>query len=122
MHLDSLKFLCDLESSVFQEKRVLTIGKMRWYAGRRGKNVLRKSTNKKFESQEYSDFVFYALGAREVISLDFSEYENAQLIHDLNIPVPADLENSFDIIFDSGSMEHVFNPQIAISIYTIFMY
>ena len=117
MHLDSLKFLCDLESNVFHEKRVLTIGKMRWYGGRRGKSILRKLTKKECVPQEYSEFVFYALGASEVASLDFSEYENAQLIHDLNIPVPAELQNSFDIIFDSGSMEHVFNPRIAISNY-----
>lgn len=52
------------------------------------------------------------LGASSVSSLDRSDYEGATLLHDLNTPIPAEWRESFDVVFDGGSMEHIFNlPQ-----------
>jgi SAM-dependent methyltransferase len=53
---------------------------------------------------------FSALGFRSVSSLDNSDYEGATFIHDLNqADLPHDLESKFDVIFDRGTSEHVFN-------------
>lgn len=54
------------------------------------------------------------LGFGEVESMDFSGYESAAIIHDLNRPVDASLEEKFDFIFDGGTIEHVFNVPVAL--------
>lgn len=46
-------------------------------------------------------------------TLDVSSYEGADVIHDLNQPIPQSLEARFGLIVDGGTMEHVFNvPQV----------
>lgn len=58
-----------------------------------------------------------AMGAASVRALDFSDYEGAEILHDLNKPLPAELEHSCDVLFDSGSLEHVFNVPVALDNY-----
>jgi SAM-dependent methyltransferase len=47
--------------------------------------------------------------------MDYSQYEGADIIHDLNKPVTTDLANRFDVVIDGGSLEHVFNFPTAIA-------
>lgn len=54
------------------------------------------------------------LGATDVSALDYSTYEGADTIHDLNQPVPPELREKFDLIIDGGLLEHVFNFPVAI--------
>lgn len=62
--------------------------------------------------EEYSEPFFYALGSQEVNSIDFSDYEGASHIHDMNRPIPEYLSERYSFIFDGGSLEHIFNlPQ-----------
>ena len=56
-----------------------------------------------------------ALGASRVSSLDASNFEGADFVHNLNEPPPAELTNRFDTIFDGGTLEHVFNFPAAIA-------
>jgi SAM-dependent methyltransferase len=49
------------------------------------------------------------MGFGEVEALDYSPFEGAQHIHDLNHPVPDALRGQFDFIYDGGTIEHVFN-------------
>lgn len=70
--------------------------------------------SKKMASSKYAEPFFEALGAKRVDSLDYSAYEQAQLIYDLNTPIPANLKNSYTVVFDGGTLEHVFNFPIAI--------
>jgi hypothetical protein len=58
-----------------------------------------------------------ALGARELLATDASAYEGAQIVHDLNEPVPEDLHGRFTLVFDGGSLEHIFNVPVAIANY-----
>lgn len=65
---------------------------------------------------EYSDRFFKeCLGASEVNTLDYSPYEGADLLYDLNQPVPRELKGRFDVVVEAGSLEHVFNFPIAIA-------
>lgn len=57
------------------------------------------------------------LGATEVTAMDASPYEGAQIVHNLNFPVPEHLHERFTLVFDGGSLEHVFNVPVAISSY-----
>lgn len=58
---------------------------------------------------DYSEPVLYALGANQVDSMDFSDYEKASIIHDLNKPVPETLKGKFSFVIDGGTLEHIFN-------------
>jgi SAM-dependent methyltransferase len=55
-------------------------------------------------------YFFSAIGFNNVSSLDFSNYESADVIFDLNTSeTPDHLLNSFDVIFDGGTIEHTFH-------------
>lgn len=55
---------------------------------------------------------FIDLGFESVDSLDYSSYENASIIHNMNTPIPSD-SSTYDYILDCGSTEHMFNiPQV----------
>lgn len=62
----------------------------------------------------YAEPFFAALGASEVDSIDNSDFEGARLIHDLNQPIPPDWKQRFDVVFDGGTLEHVFNFPVAL--------
>ncbi|MEI6340328.1 MAG: class I SAM-dependent methyltransferase [Verrucomicrobiota bacterium] len=62
----------------------------------------------------YADDLFPALGADQVDVMDFSGYEGANLLHDLNQPVPAAWHGQFDVVVDGGTLEHVFNIPVAL--------
>ncbi len=55
-------------------------------------------------------YLLSRLGFSDVRSLDFSNYENADYVFDLNQPNPLpELINGFDFILDGGTFEHVFH-------------
>lgn len=58
---------------------------------------------------------FYALGVQDVRALDVSDFEGAEIIWDLNRPVDSGLEGRFDLILDSGTLEHVFDVKTAMT-------
>jgi SAM-dependent methyltransferase len=57
---------------------------------------------------------FHALGALETMAMDSSDYEQAEIIWDLNRPVPPELHGRFGMIFDGGTLEHVFDTRVAL--------
>ena len=63
--------------------------------------------------KEWMDDVrfFRMLGFPSVDSLDINDFEGATILHDLNSPIPSDsiLRGKFDLVFDGGTMEHVFH-------------
>lgn len=60
----------------------------------------------------FAEPFFVMLGAKHVDSLDFSTFEGATVQHDLNLPLPGALHAKYDLVFDGGTLEHVFNfPQ-----------
>jgi SAM-dependent methyltransferase len=65
------------------------------------------------EERFTSDEVFFRLlGLAGSQALDVSDFEGAELIADLNLPVDEALCNRFDLIVDSGTLEHLFHlPQ-----------
>lgn len=57
----------------------------------------------------YADPLFSYLGASSISSMDYSDYEGADMIHDLNNPIPNEWKKRFDFVCESGSLEHIFN-------------
>lgn len=62
----------------------------------------------------YYETLMRKLGFGDIESMDFSDYEDASILHDLNKPIPDELEEQFDFIFDGGTIEHVFNVPMAL--------
>jgi hypothetical protein len=54
------------------------------------------------------------LDAKTVETMDYSAYEGASIVHDLNSPVPPELHGRFDAIIEAGTLEHIFNFPVAI--------
>lgn len=69
-----------------------------------------------YQFGDYSDqFLADALGVTALTVIDYSPYQGANLVHDLNQPVPEELWGRFDSIIEAGSLEHIFNFPVAIT-------
>lgn len=77
-------------------KHVITIGRQRM------SNILFGS--------EWADGWLRGLGATVVHSIDLRSDEGATFIHDLTTPIPRTLENTYDFVFDGGTIEHMIDP------------
>lgn len=67
-----------------------------------------------FRLNSYAEAFFKKLGAERCDSLDASDYEDASIIHDMNLPLPGELFSRYSVVIDGGSLEHVFNFPVAI--------
>src|SRR5438128_1242774 len=47
---------------------------------------------------QFAEPLFYSLGAKKVSSVDVSDFEGAELVHDLNKPIPVDWRERFDAV------------------------
>jgi hypothetical protein len=53
--------------------------------------------------------VFQSLSDCQVLALDISDYEGAEVVHDLNLPLPNKYKGQFDFIFDGSCLDNIFN-------------
>ncbi len=66
------------------------------------------------ETNFITDTLFFELlGIKNIVAMDVSKYESAEIIHDLNNPVPKELYNNFDFIIDGGTFDHIFDIKTA---------
>lgn len=49
-----------------------------------------------------------------VDSLDYSDYEEATVIHDISVPITNELKNKYSCVIDGGLLEHVYNYPVAL--------
>jgi hypothetical protein len=59
-------------------------------------------------------FRLLGFGPDHIHSMDHSSFEGADSIQDLNLPVPNALFSKYDLIFDGGTIEHVFSIKDAL--------
>lgn len=71
------------------------------------------SESKKYQQYIHQDTLFRLLGFQQanIHAMDVNQFEGAEIIHDLNVPVGESLRARFDVIFDGGTIEHVFSPK-----------
>ena len=106
-------------------KRVVTFGRLSIYLHPpeifRLKRLLSDDRDalsylKSYQWGEYSERFFKALFKCSVVdSLDFSDYQGATILHDLQQPIPGELRGKYDLVLDGGTMEHVFNLPAALA-------
>ncbi len=64
---------------------------------------------------DYADaFCREFLDTQNLETMDYSAYEGATIVHDLNTPVPESLHGQFDAVIEAGSLEHIFNFPMAV--------
>lgn len=51
------------------------------------------------------EFLIGYLGVRVLTILDASAYEGADVVHDMNVPIPAALCGRYDAVVESGSLD-----------------
>ncbi len=71
-----------------------------------------KGIGKGFISDAY---FFKALGAETVKAIDVSDYEGAEIVHNLDSPIPRHLEGKFDFICNGSVLDNMFNPVMGLT-------
>jgi hypothetical protein len=56
----------------------------------------------------FADSLLRFLGAEEVRSFDVSDYEGATDVHDFNRRIDPEHHGQFDLVLDSGTLQHIF--------------
>lgn len=99
----------------------LMLGRQRWIGTRKGKAaLLLKETIEEYlpgktegdlknENDHYAETFFESLGYDSIDSMDFSNFEGASIIQDLSGELDPSLEERFDVIYDGGTCEHIFD-------------
>ena len=65
--------------------------------------------SEQFSKDNFCEEFLNALGAEKIHSLDASNFEGADIICDLNKPIPPEYKKRFTCIIDGGTTEHVFS-------------
>ncbi len=104
---------------------MLMLGRQRWVGARRNrsKRLLERTVKQHVArvtvdglgnpDDGYSETFFHTIGFETVDSLDVSDFEGATITADLGAPVPPELHDRFDVIYDGGTCEHVFDLPMA---------
>lgn len=62
-----------------------------------------------------SDTTFFKmLGVTDLVSIDISDFESPDILHNLNYPVPESLHGQFDFIVDGGTFDHFVDIRVAL--------
>ena len=64
----------------------------------------------------FSEKFWSVLAGKEahVDSFDYSDYEHATVLHDMNKPIPDQHKNKYSVVFDGGTLEHVYNYTVGL--------
>ena len=120
---EAFYMLCRLQSVYnFKEASLITLGRQSGIVTFRQIKSISKRLGRNFEYQHNAkgidnfyrntptgDEIFNMLGFTKIDSLDSNDFENATLIHDLNIPIPMNFSEQYDVVFDGGTTEHIFD-------------
>lgn len=108
--LGAAKLLLSLKKKINFKGKILQIGKQSILFKKQDVKLLFPKKKIHYSNQIIDDIFFFKnLGFKYVDSLDASGYEGANLINDLNFPIKAKFKNSYNFIYDGGSLEHIFN-------------
>src|SRR5262249_4812315 len=114
-----LRFLLSAEKMGLQGRNLCTLGRLTLLLSQRELNTTLLDYAKTAvrlpggRAMHFADDVLVPLGYR-VDAMDNSNYEGATILHDLNAPIPSSLCESYDIVWDGGTLEHVFNFPLAL--------
>ncbi|BAY33460.1 hypothetical protein NIES2107_53560 [Nostoc carneum NIES-2107] len=126
MGLDSngIKFLLYTKSLGVDFLETATIGRQYLYIEPSGFKDILSSFNYQVddknleiifkENDGYAETFFRYIGADITDSFDYSNYEGATHIHDMNLAIPDIYKDKYNVVIDGGALEHIFNFPVAI--------
>lgn len=101
-----------LSAILMSQKYVKNFGKMITLGRQQIHTAINLGDNIRCNYGDYCERFFQQLGFKQVDSIDNSSYENAKIIHNMNLPIPSG-GLKYDYIYDGGTTEHIFNaPQV----------
>lgn len=135
-----INLICDLEKqySFFKNSKVISISQQAVYSdlnevtkilkknglklkklnkGFDTKNKIKDWYNTKLDKNINANTLFHLLGAKEILTSDVSKYENPDVVIDLNKKINKKFINKFDLVFDIGTLEHVFDTPTCLENY-----
>jgi hypothetical protein len=112
--IHSAKFLRSEVKRGLALGQMLTLGHQAVYMDGEAYRALIKSLGISGQETVFADDFFRGLGAKSVDVMDASNYEGANVLHNLNEPISRELTEKYDCVFDGGSLEHVFNFPMAL--------
>jgi hypothetical protein len=126
MGLDSngIKLLLYAKSLGVDFSETVTIGRQYLYIEPSGLKEILSSFNYQVddknlelifkENNGYAETFFRYIGANITDSFDYSNYEGATHIHDMNLAIPDIYKDKYNVVIDGGALEHIFNFPVAI--------
>ncbi len=117
MGLDApaMKFLCAAKSLGADFSNVAMVGRQSFFPDALSLQQvfsvlgIARDAEAFLHENSYGEAYFSLLGARQVVSIDCSDYEGATVLHDMNTPLPGELRRRFSLVHDGGTLEHVFH-------------
>lgn len=110
-----LRFLLSAKRLGLKGDNVCTLGRQTLLLSQRELNlILREYDCEHFALPKgrallFADDVLGPLGFNTIDAMDASDYEGANVLHDLNRPVPPEMQEKYDLVWDGGTLEHIFN-------------
>lgn len=105
------------QKPLFEGKKVVTLGTLYPFLEKKEWKLLaRRGLREDIPKELFSKHLFVdLLGAQVCHSLDVSDYQQSEIICNLNVPISPELEAQYDVIIDAGTLEHLSNLSIALS-------
>ncbi len=122
INAEEAKFILALKKRAGTSDNILCLGRPELFvsraelarlSGRFGKNWSQDCLAE-ISDARFAEPFLKACGFDNIRSLDASHYEGAEIIHDLNLPVPMSLEGTSGFVYDGGTLEHVFDIAVAL--------
>ncbi len=116
LNYKSLLRIFNNESEFFKNKKIISLGVLYPFLSNIEREKLsilgidKNISKEKFASHFFKDI----LGAKDFHTLDISNYQGAELIANLNIKLEDKFKDSYDVVLDAGTIEHLSNTPIAL--------
>src|SRR5437016_4895642 len=102
----SVQFLCAAKSMGVDFATTAMIGRQSFWPGEDALEAVFSTVGVDLDAavflrnNPFGEGFFKVLGANDVVSVDYSEYEAAGVLHDMNDPIPNELKERFSVVHD----------------------
>ena len=122
VNAEEAKLIVALKTSGRVRDEILCLGRPELFADSAALAAIAKGFHLDWTGQDcetiaagsFAETFFKFCGIKTIRSVDASNYEGADIIHDLNVPVPTALQGASDFVYDGGTIEHVFDVAAAL--------
>jgi len=104
------------QENLFRGKKILTLGTLHPFLNKHEARILaQRGVFANVPKERFSHHLFVeVLGATSCHSLDVSDYQQCEIICNLNQPIAQAHIGQYDVVFDGGTLEHLSNLAMAL--------